>query len=252
MANETTKSKATETALNVYQKLLKARVAFLEAAPKKSGKHMQLEFKYFELEDIVPTATQIFAELGLLFKVSFTNELAVGEMVNTDNPFDEKERIMFTVPMTDPETIESKTGKQVTSKIQAMGALQTYQRRYLYMNALDIVENDSVDGATGSDKKEKPTATPKAPVTPEKREEVKKDLVGKDEQANELQIRALKDSLKKLRELDPTQEDFIQTIVAKTEKFTKIKKTACENLILKIGEMLEAYAAKAAKTEDKE
>ena len=51
--------------LNVWAKLLKARQMFLEASVKKSGINRHLEFKYFELEDIVPTATSIGNELGL-------------------------------------------------------------------------------------------------------------------------------------------------------------------------------------------
>ena len=50
----------TTKAQNVYQKLLKARAMFLNADPKKSGKNMQLAFKYFELDDIVPIAIKIF------------------------------------------------------------------------------------------------------------------------------------------------------------------------------------------------
>ena len=52
--------------MNVRQKLAKARLYFLNKKVTKSGKNMNLEFKYFELEDIVPSAIRIFAELGLV------------------------------------------------------------------------------------------------------------------------------------------------------------------------------------------
>ena len=67
-----TTKKAAETAavdystMNVFQKLQLARVRFLEAGVDKSGKHMKLEYKYFELADIVPKAEQIFLEIGLM------------------------------------------------------------------------------------------------------------------------------------------------------------------------------------------
>ena len=57
-----TTKKAAETAavdystMNVFKKLQLARVRFLEAGVDKSGKHMKLEYKYFELADIVPKA----------------------------------------------------------------------------------------------------------------------------------------------------------------------------------------------------
>ena len=67
-----TTKKAAETAavdystMNVFKKLQLARVRFLEAGVDKSGKHMKLEYKYFELADIVPKAEQIFLEIGLM------------------------------------------------------------------------------------------------------------------------------------------------------------------------------------------
>ena len=47
--------------------------------------------------------------------------------------------------------------------------------------------------------------------------------------------------LKKLKEIDSTQEEFIQQVAIKTDGFTNISKTACEQLINKIGEMIENY-----------
>ncbi len=43
---------ATKTPENVYQKLLKARSLFLKSEVQKTGKNMNLSFKYFELDDI--------------------------------------------------------------------------------------------------------------------------------------------------------------------------------------------------------
>ena len=48
-------------------------------------------------------------------------------------------------------------------------------------------------------------------------------------------------ALKKLKEIDPSKEEFIQKIAIKTEKFTSIKKAACEQLILTVNEMIENY-----------
>lgn len=43
---------------------------------------MHLEFKYFELEDIVPPATRIFARVGLTTEIDFTDEGAVMKVYN--------------------------------------------------------------------------------------------------------------------------------------------------------------------------
>jgi hypothetical protein len=37
-------------------------------------------------------------------------------------------------------------------EVQNIGAVETYQRRYLWVAALEIVEHDAVDAVTGSDK----------------------------------------------------------------------------------------------------
>jgi hypothetical protein len=38
-------------------------------------------------------------------------------------------------------------------EVQNIGAVETYQRRYLWVAALEIVEHDALDATTGSDKK---------------------------------------------------------------------------------------------------
>ena len=86
--------------LNIYQKLTTARAKFLEAPVKKTGVNRFAEYKYFELADIVPPATSIFGELGLLFCISFTNETAIGTLINADKP---EETIVFSSPMRDLE-----------------------------------------------------------------------------------------------------------------------------------------------------
>jgi hypothetical protein len=86
----------TPKTMNVYQKLLKARATFLGANAKKSGKNMTLAFKYFELDDIVPIATKIFEDIGLISVVNFTADTATLTIVNTENG---EESIAFTAPM---------------------------------------------------------------------------------------------------------------------------------------------------------
>lgn len=85
-----TTKKAAETAaadystMNVFKKLQLARVRFLEAGVDKSGKHMKLEYKYFELADIVPKAEQIFLEIGLMMVPSMYGDKATARVYNAD------------------------------------------------------------------------------------------------------------------------------------------------------------------------
>ena len=219
---------------NVYQKLLEARVLFMEENVKKSGKNMNMSYKYFELEDIVPVALPIFQTVGLLPIVSFDNEAAIMDLINIDNPI---EHIAFTSPMREIAPILSSRGGEVTNAIQRLGSVETYQRRYLYMVALDIVESDSIEPQTGDNPP--PAPKPTAPATPEQRQEVTKTLTDPDGNATELQIKGLKTALVKLREADPTKEDFITQLALQTNGLTEISKAECEKLVKTITSMLE-------------
>ena len=225
-----TKMATTTTPKNVYQKLLEARAKFLEAGIGKSGKNMSISFKYFELDDIVPVATKIFMEVGLIALASFHADHAVLTVVNTDNADD---HLAFTAPLVVSE------GNKAVTPVQAMGATITYYRRYLYMMALDIVESDSIDPSTGDNTPPTPTPKPTAPVTPEKRQEVTKNLTAPEGNATELQIKGLKTAMAKLREADPTKEDFIAQIALQTNGLTEISKADCEKLVQAITTMLE-------------
>jgi hypothetical protein len=228
-------AKSTATPTNVYQKLMVARAKFLESDVQKTGKNMHLSFKYFELEDIVPTAIRIFNEVGLIPIVNFTTDVANMNIVNTDNP---EEVIEFVAPFNQIAPIVSNTGKQATNEMQALGSSITYMRRYLYMIALDICESDSIDANIGKGEAAPSTAAPKAPATPEQRQEVKENLTGKNGNATQLQIKGLKKVLKQLKEKDPSKEEMIAKIAVETEGFTVISKSDCEAMIERITAML--------------
>lgn len=231
-----TTAKETKTAnLNVYQKLLAARAKFLESDVQKTGKNMHLSFKYFELDDIVPTATRIFSEVGLIPIVNFTSDVATMTVVNTDNP---EEVIPFVAPFNQIAPIVSNAGKQATNEMQALGSSITYMRRYLYMIALDICENDSFDANVGKPVTA-PQSAPTPPATPEQRQEVKQELTAPEDNATALQIKGLKNVLKKLKDADPSKEEMIAQIAVQTQGFTVISKSDCETLITRITAMLE-------------
>ena len=234
------------TGMNVYQKLQIARLRFLQSGVKKTGKNIHLEFMYFELVDIVPTAESIFAEVGLLMVPSFGADHAVARVYNVDDP--EEDPVVFELPFTPIKPIVSNSGKEVTNEMQALGSSVTYMRRYLWQIVLDIIESDGIDATAGAciEGEDTPASaaktTRKAPVTSEKREEIKKELTSApDGAASADQITSLKTSLKKLMELDPEQESFVQSIAVKTEGFTKITADVCDQLIAGVSEMMAAY-----------
>ena len=236
----TTSTTTKDKALNVYQKLLKARAKFLGSDAKKSGKNMHLAFKYFELDDIVPVATKIFEEVGLIAIANFTTDIATMTIVNTDNG---EESIVFTAPFNQIAPIVSSSGKQATNEMQALGSSITYMRRYLYMIALDICEPDNIEptltntpapvAPIAPSPAPAPVATATIPVVPQN-----KPLTNGSGNASDTQIRQLKDLLIKLKTKDPSKEEMISQIALQTQGFTVISKTDCETLVIKIGEML--------------
>ena len=225
---KTKMANTTSTPKNVYQKLLEARAKFLKVGVSKSGKNMSLAFKYFELDDIVPVATAIFEEVGLIAITNFSNDFASIDIVNTEDGAD---RVNFIAPLVVAE------GNKAVTPVQAMGATITYYRRYLYMLALDICEPDAID-PVGENPVPKAAPKPAAPVTPEKRQEVTNNLTAPEGNATELQIKGLKTALSKLMDADPSKEDMVAQLAMQTNGFTNISKVDCEALIKQVTEML--------------
>lgn len=226
MANSTTAKKPK----NIYEKLSAARSAFANVGAKKSGVNLHASYKYYELEDIVPTATECFAKEKCMFLTTFPTGRAEGVLVDLENPED-KITVGFDVrPIAEP-------GKFRMNETQARGAEITYMRRYLYAIILDLVDQDKIDGGITA-KPETPTITvkkettkPTTPPTPKKREEIKEDLTGADKQADELQITALKAVLKDYKQISPEANAETQKVIVATKGLTDITKKQAEALI---------------------
>lgn len=225
---------ATETAtntskMNIYQKLTDARARFLAMPVKKSGINRFAKFEYFELADIVPVKTAIFKELGLCDVIEFGEESAVLTLINTDKT---DEVISFHSPI----KTQAVNGM---NEMQAIGASETYARRYLYQMMLDIVEADTFDATMGQDGsgdvKVNKSATP-VKTAQKGREEAKTALTSGA--ASDSEIMAVKRALKKLRDKD--EEKYTPYI---TECLQKIKsgidKKAAEDLLIEIGNKIE-------------
>lgn len=112
---------------------------FLQQNVKKSGKNSFAKYEYFELSDIVPVKTSIFHQLGLVDVVTFDNDAATLTLYSVEAP---EEHIVFQSPMRELDV-------KGANAIQSLGGVETYQRRYLYMMALDIVEADMFDSTQG-------------------------------------------------------------------------------------------------------
>jgi hypothetical protein len=124
--------------MNVFKKLQEARVRLHSTSLNKSGKNNFAKFNYFELADFIPTVTKIFNDLGLCGIVSFNSTDAYLTIYNVDGEKDDF--ITFTSPLV-------MASMDRVQPIQSLGATHTYLRRYLWLMAMEIVENDAVDAS---------------------------------------------------------------------------------------------------------
>jgi hypothetical protein len=126
--------------MSVYQKLQEARVRLQSMELKKSGRNSFAGYDYFELSDFLLPTQYIFNELGLCGVVSFTQELATLKIVDVESG----QSIEFTSPM-------GSANLKGCHEVQNIGAVETYQRRYLWVAAMEIVEHDALDATTTKD-----------------------------------------------------------------------------------------------------
>lgn len=126
--------------MSVYKKLNDART-MLHAQPlKKSGHNDFAKYDYFELSDFLIPSLTAFEAVGLCGVISFTSEIATMRIVDVDTG----EQIEITSPM-------GSAALKGCHEVQNWGAVETYQRRYLWQTAMEIVERDALEATTGRD-----------------------------------------------------------------------------------------------------
>jgi hypothetical protein len=130
--------------MSVYTKLMQARL-FLQATKlNKSGENKFAGYKYFELGDFLPTVQEIFHNLQLCGVVSYTADIARLTIIDTEDG----SQLEITSPM-------GSAALKGCHEVQNIGAVETYQRRYLWVTAMEIVEHDVLDATNGKDTPQK-------------------------------------------------------------------------------------------------
>lgn len=145
--------------MNLYEKVQKMRCELQDMKLKKSGENKFAGYKYYELGDILPPINKLMLADKCVGLVTFDSENARLTIVNCEAP---EEMIVFTSPM-------ASASLKGAHDIQNLGAVETYQRRYLYMTAFEIVENDFFDATQGM------TTQPK----PKKEKKMSEDMIAK-------------------------------------------------------------------------
>lgn len=137
---------------SVMKKLQKSRVDWQSKPRKKSGFNKFQNFKYFVLKDILPTVNEIFNKNGLYSQYNLTKDYA--ELIITDSSTGDY--LTYRIPV---QKLDNPT-------MQNIGAINTYSKRYLYMNALEIEEDEDELDSQDLDK----------PVKKESKEELIKKI----------------------------------------------------------------------------
>ena len=140
--------------MSVHKKLMQARIELQGTQLKNSGLNKFAGYSYFELGDFLPTIQTIFNRIGLCGVVSYTADMATLTVVDTEDGT----VLLITSPM-------AEANLKGTHPIQNLGAVETYQRRYLWMTAMEIVEHDVLDAQTGYEESAKPAKAAPKPVS---------------------------------------------------------------------------------------
>lgn len=132
--------------MKVHAKLMQARIKLHGLEIKKSGRNEFAKYNYMELGDFLIPTQQIFAELGLCGVVSFTADVATLTITDVE---DDTGSIVITSPM-------GSASLKGCHEVQQIGAVESYQRRYLWVTAMEIVEHDAIDSSAPIGDDEKP------------------------------------------------------------------------------------------------
>lgn len=124
--------------MTVHEKLNAAREEFHSLQLKKTGKNTFAGYSYFELGDFLIPALGVFRKHGLCGVISFDAEFARMSITSIEDG----DVIEITSPM-------GSAALKGCHEVQNIGAVETYQRRYLWVTALEIVEHDALDAVTG-------------------------------------------------------------------------------------------------------
>lgn len=155
--------------MNIYKKIQKVKKELSERGLKKSGKNDYSGFSYYELGDFLPSIIELCDKYGLFTKPNFEKSYSANKISTAadsetvEYKFDGDIATLTIINVDKPEEVETyscdvkELNLKGANSIQNYGGVQTYLRRYLYMNAFDIVEADMFDVKKFEKKKKKET-----------------------------------------------------------------------------------------------
>lgn len=139
--------------MNIFEKIQTIRVELRHTDLKMSGRNKFANYDYMELDDFCPTLNELMLKYKITAIPTFTREKASLTAIDCEKPEDRY-------------TIESPFGTadlKGCHEVQCIGAVETYQRRYLYQAMFDISESDGLNKSQGDPSKPAPKKTAEFP-----------------------------------------------------------------------------------------
>lgn len=130
---------------SLNESIIDIRVKLQKAKLKKSGKNDFAKFDYFELGDFLPKLNELMQEEKINDRFYIKDDYAILELIKGD------ERQEYKIPFTQFETPLNKQGQPSMQEIQYFGALNTYYKRYLYLNCWGITDGEVIDRMNNDD-----------------------------------------------------------------------------------------------------
>ncbi|MCI9434740.1 MAG: hypothetical protein HFI86_05680 [Bacilli bacterium] len=143
------------------ESIIKIRVDLQNSKIKKSGKNKYAGFDYYELADFLPKLNELMLQYGINDKFTIEEDKATlilikGEETQTYNiPFERFETPLVNRKDKAGNYVKDKNGEYIQipsmQDIQYLGALNTYYKRYLYLNAFGITDGEVIDSMDNGD-----------------------------------------------------------------------------------------------------
>lgn len=132
--------------MSLNESIISIRVKLQNSTLKKSGLNKFAGFDYFELSDFLPRLNELMLEEKVNDLFTIENDKATLTLVKGE------ERQTYSIPFIVFDTPINSKGQKSMQDIQYLGALNTYYKRYLYLNAFGITDVDVIDALENNSK----------------------------------------------------------------------------------------------------
>ena len=137
--------------MTIFKKIADVQIELQSVEFTKSGHNKFGNFKYFELDDIMPCIQRKCYDHDLMMQFLFNDKKATLMIVDVTNG----DRFCNEIPMPEVKELNKKM-----NVVQSLGAYITYLKRYLLLNTFCICEQSVIDSdAMSSMNNQKPASS---------------------------------------------------------------------------------------------